>query len=170
MVSLKINHANIDSISHSFHKACSLAIKAWEAKNKERAEDATEIKLCCQIPPLSKMDNSLNSLKKCVRLSLSTNSIDRIGSLAGMINLRILSLGRNNIKKLERLEDVAGTLEQLWISYNQIASLDGLSCLTHLKVFYCSNNNIKSFTELSKIVSFSLTLHSFLLISCSIKI
>ena len=99
------------------------------------------------------MDNSLCSLKRCEKLSLSTNTIDRIGSLSGMTNLRILSLGRNNIKKIERLEEVAGTLEQLWISYNQIASLDGLSCLTNLKVLYCSNNNIKSFSELEKIVS-----------------
>lgn len=33
-------------------------------------------------------------------LSLSTNQIDRMGSLAGMRKLRILSLGRNQIKKV----------------------------------------------------------------------
>lgn len=149
------NIRNTDSVIvfHSYLQACAQAIKAWEVKNEKKAEDSTEIKLCCQIPPISKMDNSLAALKNCERLSLSTNTIDRISSLAGMSNLRILSLGRNNIKKLERLEDVAGTLEQLWISYNQITSLEGLACLKHLKVFYCSNNNIKSFSELDKIVS-----------------
>lgn len=77
--------------------------------------------------------------------------IDRMVSLAGMSELRILSLGRNNIKKIEKLEDVAETLQQLWISYNQISSLDGLASLTNLTTLYCSNNQIKSFAELDKL-------------------
>ncbi len=74
-------------------------------------------------------------------------------SLAGMTNLRRLSLGRNNLKKLEKLEDVAPSLEQLWMSYNQISSLEGLTCLTRLHTLYMSNNNIKSFSELEHLVS-----------------
>jgi Leucine-rich repeat (LRR) protein len=31
-----------------------------------------------------------------------------------------LSLARNNIKKISGLEEVAGTLRELWLSYNQI--------------------------------------------------
>ncbi len=42
-----------------------------------------------------------------------------------MDSLTILSLGRNLIKKLENLDAVAETLEELWISYNQVASLVG---------------------------------------------
>ncbi|CAM6031961.1 unnamed protein product, partial [Sphagnum compactum] len=68
-----------------------------------------------------------------------------------MTRLKILSLGRNQIKKIERLEDVAGTLEELWISYNQISSLDGLSALTKLTTLYISNNLIKSWNELEKL-------------------
>lgn len=34
------------------------------------------------------------------RIALSTNNIDRIGSMAGMSKLKILSLGRNLIKKV----------------------------------------------------------------------
>ena len=147
---------NLHPLYHctSPYKKTSLAqaIKTWEAKNQAKAEEATEIKLVCQIPPVSKLDNSLNNLNKCEVLSLSTNTIDRIPSLSGMTSLRILSLGRNNVKKIEKLEDVAGTLEQLWISYNSIAVLDGLSCLTKLTTLYCSNNQIKSFGELDKIV------------------
>ena len=53
--------------------------------------------------------------------------IDRIMPLTGMEKLRLLSLSRNAIKKVERLEDVAETLEELWLSYNQISTLDGLA-------------------------------------------
>jgi dynein light chain 1 len=115
----------------------------------------------------------------CRRLALSTNNIDRIGSLAGMSKLKILSLGRNLIKKvracthylphfvklnvistcsfgwlsqIEKLEDVASTLEELWISYNQINSLDGLSMCTNLTTLYVSNNAIKAWNELDKLV------------------
>lgn len=60
-------------------------------------------------------------------LALSTNSIEKISSLSGMNNLRILSLGRNLLKKIENVEVVAETLEELWLSYNQIEKL--VSCL-----------------------------------------
>ena len=40
-----------------------------------------------------------------------------------MENLRVLSLGRNVIKKIENLDAVAETLEELWISYNVLQSL-----------------------------------------------
>jgi dynein light chain 1, axonemal len=51
------------------------------------------------------------------------------------------------------LEDVAGTLEELWISYNQISTLDGLSSLTNLTTLYISNNLIRSWSELDKIAN-----------------
>jgi dynein light chain 1, axonemal len=137
------------------------------------AEEASVIKLYCQIPPINKLDNSLNTLKNCEyvnslcllqlppidillccrHLSLSTNSIDRLIPLSGMKKLRILSLGRNQIKKIEKLDDVADTLEELWISYNLIATLDGLSGLTNLTTLYLSNNLIKSWDELDKLAS-----------------
>jgi Leucine-rich repeat (LRR) protein len=59
-------------------------------------------------------------------LALSTNSIEKISSLSGMDNLRILSLGRNLIKKIENLDAVADTLEELWMSYNQLEKLVSL--------------------------------------------
>jgi dynein light chain 1 len=52
-------------------------------------------------------------------------------------------LGRNNIKKIEALDAVADTLEELWISYNQIERLNGIECCKKLKVLYASNNKIK---------------------------
>lgn len=115
--------------------------------------ESDTVKLYCQIPPIQKLDNTLNSLVACETLSLSSNAIDRLIPLNGMKSLRILSIGRNQIKKIEKLDDVAETLEQLWISYNQIASLDGLQGLTNLTTIHMSNNNIKSFSELAKLAS-----------------
>ena len=56
-------------------------------------------------------------------MALSTNNIEKISSLTGMENLKILSLGRNLIKKIENLDSVADTLEELWMSYNSIEKL-----------------------------------------------
>lgn len=131
---------------------CAAALKAWEAKHETSAQEATEINLCFRKPPIAKLDSkALGTLKNCEKLSLSTNMIDRMVPLTGLDNLKILSIGRNNLKKIEKLEDVAGSLQQLWISYNQISSLDGLACLTNLTTLYCSNNQIKSFAELEKL-------------------
>eukprot|EP01036_Dinobryon_divergens_P022268 gene22267-30510_t len=130
---------------------CAQAIKNWEAASGVSAEEADHVKLYCQMPPIAKMDNALISLKNCERLALSTNNIDRMISLSGMSKLRILSLGRNLIKKIERLEDVASSLEELWISYNQINSLDGLSACSNLTTLYISNNQIKAWNELDKL-------------------
>lgn len=49
------------------------------------------------------------------------------------------------------LQDVAGTLEELWISYNQISSLDGLQPCVNLRVLYMANNALKDWSELDKI-------------------
>lgn len=55
------------------------------------------------------------------------------------------------IKKIEKLDDLADSLQELWLSYNQISSLDGLGSLTKLTTLFMSNNQIKSFSELEKI-------------------
>jgi dynein light chain 1 len=90
-------------------------------------------------------------LEACQKLSLSTNAIERMIPLPKLKNLRILSLGRNNIKRIMALEDVGATLEELWISYNQIEKLDGLQPCVKLSVLFMSNNKIKTFEEISKI-------------------
>jgi len=78
--------------------------------------------------------------------------IEKMFPLTGMNNLKILSLARNRLKRLEKLEDVAETLEQLWVSYNEITSLDGLQGMNKLQVLYISNNSIKDWSELDKLV------------------
>ena len=75
--------------------------------------------------------------------------------------MKILSLGRNLIKKIEGLDAVADTLEQLWISYNQIERLNGIGkkalllaeCCKKLKVLYASNNKIKLWEGVQPLVS-----------------
>lgn len=130
--------------------SCAQALRRLEASSDTGLADVEEIKLYCQIPPINRMDNSLGSLKGCKRLSLSTNQIDRISNLGGLDSLEVLSLGRNSIKRLSGLDDVANTLEQLWVSYNQISSLDGLQALTNLTTLYISNNNL-AWEELPKL-------------------
>lgn len=104
------------------------------------------------MPPINKLDGSINTLRNCERLALSTNSIDKIIPISGCPKLKILSLGRNLIKKISDLEGVSGTIEELWVSYNQISSLDGLSGLSNLTTLYISNNLLKNWAELDKLV------------------
>lgn len=40
-------------------------LRRQEAKNSAVAEEASVIKLYCQMPPIAKLDNSLNTLKNC---------------------------------------------------------------------------------------------------------
>lgn len=91
------------------------ALKQWSAENDGKSpSEATDINLCAK--SIAKLDSkTLATLKCCEKLSLSTNMIDKMINLPGMTELKILSLGRNNLKKIEKLEDVAGTLEQLWL-------------------------------------------------------
>merc|ERR1712190_273521 len=102
-------------------------------------------------PPIEKMDSSLNSLVSVTHLSLSTNCIDKMISLPALKNIKILSLGRNVIKKIAGLEEISGTLEQLWISYNSISTLDGLNACGVLTTLFMSNNKIKDWGELAKL-------------------
>ncbi|NXW62994.1 DNAL1 protein, partial [Eurystomus gularis] len=125
------------------------ALAKWEEKNGQKASEAKEVKLYGQIPPVERMDESLSTLVNCEKLSLSTNCIERIANLNSLKNLRILSLGRNNIKNLNGLEAVADTLEELWISYNFIEKLRGIRVMKKLKVLYMSNNLVKDWDVLS---------------------
>uniref|UniRef100_A0A7S3QY02 Dynein axonemal light chain 1 n=1 Tax=Dunaliella tertiolecta TaxID=3047 RepID=A0A7S3QY02_DUNTE len=90
---------------------------------------------------------------RCRHLALSTNNIEKISSLSGMENLKILSLGRNVIKKIENLDAVAETLEELWISYNVLTSLAGADKAPNLRVLYASNNKIAGWNEIDRLAS-----------------
>eukprot|EP01024_Parvocaulis_polyphysoides_P065881 TRINITY_DN7705_c1_g1_i1.p2 TRINITY_DN7705_c1_g1~~TRINITY_DN7705_c1_g1_i1.p2 ORF type:complete len:195 (-),score=43.81 TRINITY_DN7705_c1_g1_i1:41-625(-) len=127
------------------------AIKKFEELKECNAAEAELVQLVGQYPPVEKMDATLSTLKACKHLALSTNCIEKISSLAGMDSLQILSLGRNQIKKIENLEAVADTLEELWLSYNQIEKLAGVEKLQALRVLFLSNNKIKDWSEIEKL-------------------
>ncbi|KAI8905456.1 hypothetical protein EDD86DRAFT_193994 [Gorgonomyces haynaldii] len=127
------------------------ALKVWEEKNQKPAAEATVVKMYMQQPFIAKMDASLSALVKCEQLSLSSNLIDKISNLQGLSALRVLSLGRNSIKKIEGLEAVADTLEELWMSYNLLEKLNGVECCKKLKVLYVSNNKIKEWAGIQPI-------------------
>jgi len=131
------------------------ALAKWEEKHQQKPAEATEIKLYAQLPPIEKMDASLSTLASCEKLSLSTNCIEKIANLNGLKNLKILSLGRNNIKNLNGLEAVGDTLTELWISYNNIEKLKGIHVLKKLKVLYMSNNLVKDWGEFNKLAELS---------------
>ena len=93
-----------------------------------------------------------------------------------MDHLTILSLGRNLIKKIENLDGVADTLEELWISYNLIDKLTNIEKLTKLRILYMSNNKVSCVRMLywnDKSVHMSteqwcspLALHQYIELSC----
>ncbi|SBT87372.1 dynein light chain 1, putative [Plasmodium malariae] len=127
----------------------SQCIKNWEQKNGKIIKEEEEVSFICHIPLIEKLDNSINTLKKCKRLSLSTNRIEKLIPMSE--NIEILSLGRNCIKKFQFLEDISGTLKQLWMSYNSIDKLDNLQSLKKLQVLYLFHNKIKSTEEIDKL-------------------
>ena len=133
--------------------SCKEAIKDIEVEGAV-ATEMEDVRLCPisnMKPLITKMDNALSTLKKCKHLRMSSNAIGKIEGLAGCDSLTILSLGRNALKKIEGLNEVADTLEQLWISYNQIGSFAGIEKLTNLQVLYASNNKIDKWPEIERL-------------------
>ncbi|XP_017755908.1 PREDICTED: dynein light chain 1, axonemal-like [Eufriesea mexicana] len=130
---------------------CKEAIQRWEEKTSLNASEEKKIILSFQWPPIEKMDNNLAALTAVEKLSLSTNMIEKISGINSLKNLKILSLGRNNIKTFSGLEAVGEHLEELWISYNQIEKIKGVNVLKALKVLYMSNNLVKDWAEFNRL-------------------
>ena len=93
----------------------------------------------------------LNGLAKVKRLSLSSNSIEKMVNLPGLRQIEILSLSRNVIKKISGLEEIGATLKELWLSHNFIEKLDGLTPCVKLHTLYIGNNRIKIWDEIDKL-------------------
>lgn len=87
-------------------------------------------------------------------LSLSTNSIDRISGLYGLSKLQILSLGRNLLRSLAGVEVVAGSLEELWVSYNSLDKLVSFFLLFPFLLFHSLSLFLLTTSEKLPIISF----------------
>ena len=146
----------MSSVLPALPRVCAEGTPPWLGHDSALCSRAQmeEVRLCPisnMKPLITKMDNSLSSLKKCKHLRMSSNNIGKIEGIAGCDSLQILSLARNSLKKLEGLNEVADTLVQLWISYNQIGSLAGIEKLTNLQVLYASNNRIDKWSEVERL-------------------
>ena len=126
------------------------AIDDWEKKHEgQKLSELEWVDLIFR--GISELDaNSLNYIKNCTKLSLSSNLIPKIPDLH-FDNLEILSLGRNKIRAIRGLDFLGKSLKQLWISYNEIEKLDGLKNLVKLEKFYISNNLIFKIDELNNL-------------------
>ena len=93
----------------------------------------------------------MNTLVNCKMLSLSTNNIDKMINLPNLRNLEILSLSRNQIKKIGGLEEIGQTLKELWLSYNLIERLDNLQSCTKLTSLFIMHNKIAIWDEVDKL-------------------
>ena len=120
------------------------SLEGKEGTGPKSAVDCEDVRLC-RSPSRRRASSSasINTLKKCKHLRLSTNSIDKMIPL-DLDNLEILSMGRNQIKRIEGLDNVKDTLKQLWLSYNGIAVLAGVEKLVNLEVLYLSNCKVAS--------------------------
>jgi dynein light chain 1 len=127
-------------------------VKEWEERENKKITDAEVIKLNGILPPIEKIESSiLSQMKKCRYLSFSTNNIPQIPNLTGLVSLEILSLGRNQLRRVENMDGVADTLKQLWISYNVIDKLGGIEKLKRLQVLYMSNNKVEKWQEFDRL-------------------
>eukprot|EP00968_Pinguiococcus_pyrenoidosus_P004461 scaffold300_cov258-Pinguiococcus_pyrenoidosus.AAC.40 len=104
--------------------------------------------------------NNIRSLAVCGDFRSSYLSYDLARVAVASLQLRRIGQRPNRFVDVELrrrlegfkggLDDVAETLEQLWVSYNQISSLDGLQSLSKLETLYMSNNSL-SWDELDKL-------------------
>lgn len=96
-----------------FRRRCEAAPQfERDSITKVIAAEQDKVLLIGMLPPIVKMDKDIAQLKECVHLGLSTNAIEKIGpGLKQLKKLKILSLGRNSIRKIEQLD--IPQLEQL---------------------------------------------------------
>ena len=127
-------------------------VQEWEETTQLKIADEEFVELIYK--NIGDLDaQTINSFTNCTKLSLSSNFITNIPDIH-LHHLVTLSLGRNKIKKIKGLDYVAGTLKNLWISYNEISELVPLKPLLNLVVLYIGNNMISKVDELANLVIF----------------
>ena len=133
------------------------ALQRWQRTyDIAHPELAEHVQLQAVMPPVQRIDAGLLAgLTACTHLSLSSNALTQVPALtsATMRHLRILSIGRNLIKRIEHVADIASSLEQLWCSYNAIETLQhtGIERCMKLTHLYISNNQLTKMDDLVKL-------------------
>lgn len=134
--------------------SCKEAILWYCAQQPDnpKPEDLEVCEIFYMKPSIERMDPSISMLKNCKKLSISSNNIDKVANLNGL-QLELLSIGRNVIKKLDGIEAVRETLVELWCSHNLIDRLAVLSNyqFPKLKKIYCACNNISQWGEIENL-------------------
>ncbi|XP_069988138.1 dynein axonemal light chain 1 isoform X4 [Penaeus vannamei] len=103
------------------------ALKQWEEGTGQKAAEALEVKLIGLYPPIEKLDSSLQTLVNCEKLCLSTNMIEKLSHLNNLRNLKILSLGRNNVKTFAGLVlYMSNNLVKDWVEFIKLTELTAL--------------------------------------------
>jgi dynein light chain 1 len=126
------------------------ALADWtKAHPDHRLEEVEEISLQFQAPPIKTMTERLAQLANCKKLSISTNNIEEIGFLPPRVE--ILAIGRNMLKRLDKIDRAAATLQQLWMSYNNVKSFAPLAACKRLRVLYAAYNNIDKLSEIDRL-------------------
>lgn len=126
------------------------ALQQWvQAHPDQRLEEVEEMYLQFQTPPIKVMADKLAQLANCKKLSISTNNIEEIGFLPPRIE--ILAIGRNMLKRLDKIDRAAATLQQLWMSYNNVKSFAPLVACKRLRVLYAAHNNIDKLSEIDRL-------------------
>lgn len=126
------------------------ALAEWVKQHPDqRLEEVEEISLQFQSPPIKTMSDRLAQLASCKKLSISTNNIEEIGFLPPRIE--ILAIGRNLLKKIDKIDKAAATLQQLWMSYNNVKSFSSLVACKRLRVLYAAHNLIDKLSEIDRL-------------------
>ena len=121
------------------------AEKPEDDQGDKRMEDLEEIHLQFHHPPITTMTDRLQQLTSCKKLYLSTNNISDIGPLPQRIE--ILSIGRNSLTSLKKIDRAASTLTELWASYNNIKDITPLAQCKKLRVVYLGYNKLSVTTS-----------------------
>ena len=127
-------------------------VQDWEEAKELKIADEEFVELIYK--NIGDLDaQTMNSFTNCTKLSLSSNFILKIPDIH-LHHLVTLSLGRNKIKKIQGLDHIAGTLKNLWMSYNEITELGPLKVMLNLVQLYIGNNMIANIDQLTSLVNY----------------
>ena len=90
------------------------ALDVWCSENGTAREDVVHVQLYGRQPPITRMNASdVEGLVRCEKLSLSSNAIEKMVMGRSLRSLKVLSMGRNGIKRIDgSIGEVKWTLKR----------------------------------------------------------